>query len=120
MPEYTGDITGLGTTRILEAIRRIGIKVKFYQASSSEMYGDAPAPQNEDTPFRARSPYAAAKIYAYWMVRNYKEGYDMFACNGILFNHESPRRGKTFVTCKIARRVTRIIAGKDKKFYLII
>jgi GDPmannose 4,6-dehydratase len=118
MPEYTGDITGLGTTRILEAVRRSGIKCKFYQASSSEMYGDAPAPQNEDTPFRARSPYAAAKIYAYWMVRNYREGYNIFACNGILFNHESSRRGKTFVTRKITRGLARIITGKDKKLYL--
>ena len=118
MPEYTGDITGLGTTRILEAVRRSGIKCKFYQASSSEMFGDAPAPQNEDTPFRARSPYAAAKIYAYWMVRNYRESYNMFACNGILFNHESPRRGETFVTRKITRGIARIIAGKEKKIYL--
>ena len=118
MPEYTGDITGLGTTRILEAVRRSGIKCKFYQASSSEMFGDAPAPQNEDTPLRARSPYAAAKIYAYWMVRNYRESYNMFACNGILFNHESPRRGETFVTRKITRGIARIIAGKEKKIYL--
>lgn len=118
MPEYTGDITGLGTTRILEAIRRSGVKCKFYQASSSEMYGDALAPQNEDTPFRARSPYAAAKIYSYWMVRNYREGYKLFACNGILFNHESPRRGETFVTRKITRGLARILAGKDKKLYL--
>jgi GDPmannose 4,6-dehydratase len=118
MPEYTGDITGLGTTRILEAVRRSGIKCKFYQASSSEMYGDAPAPQNEDTPFRARSPYGAAKIYAYWMVRNYREGYNIFACNGILFNHESPRRGKTFVTRKITRAIANIIAGNQKKLYL--
>jgi GDPmannose 4,6-dehydratase len=118
MPEYTGDITGLGTTRILEAIRRSGVKCKFYQASSSEMYGDAPAPQNEDTPFRARSPYAAAKIYSYWMVRNYREGYKLFTCNGILFNHESPRRGGTFVTRKITRGLARILAGKDKKLYL--
>jgi len=118
IPEYTGDITGLGTTRILEAVRRSGIKCKFYQASSSEMYGDAPAPQNEDTPFRARSPYAAAKIYAYWMVRNYREGYNLFACNGILFNHESSRRGETFVTRKITRGLAMIIAGKDKKLYL--
>ena len=118
MPEYTGDITGLGTTRILEAIRRSGVKCKFYQASSSEMYGDAPAPQNEDTPFRAKSPYAAAKIYSYWMVRNYREGYKLFACNGILFNHESPRRGETFVTRKITRGLARILAGKDKKLYL--
>ena len=118
MPEYTGDITALGTTRILEAVRRSGIKCKFYQASSSEMYGDAPAPQNEDTPFRARSPYGAAKIYAYWMVRNYREGYNIFACNGILFNHESPRRGKTFVTRKITRAIANIIAGNQKKLYL--
>ena len=118
MPEYTGDITALGTTRILEAVRRSGIKCKFYQASSSEMYGDAPAPQNEDTPFRARSPYAAAKIYAYWMVRNYREGYNIFACNGILFNHESARRGKTFVTRKITRAIANIIAGNQKKLYL--
>ena len=118
MPEYTGDITALGTTRILEAVRRSGIKCKFYQASSSEMYGDAPAPQNEDTPFRARSPYAAAKIYAYWMVRNYREGYNLFACNGILFNHESPRRGKTFVTRKITRAIANIIAGNQKELYL--
>jgi GDPmannose 4,6-dehydratase len=118
MPEYTGDITALGTTRILEAVRRSGIKCKFYQASSSEMYGDAPAPQNEDTPFRARSPYAAAKIYAYWMVRNYREGYNIFACNGILFNHESSRRGKTFVTRKITRAIANIIAGNQKKLYL--
>jgi len=118
IPEYTGDITGLGTTRILEAVRRSGIKTKYYQASSSEMFGDAPAPQNEDTPFRARSPYAAAKVYSYWMARNYREGYNMFACNGILFNHESPRRGETFVTRKITRGLARIIAGRDKKLYL--
>ncbi len=97
MPEYTGDVTGIGTTRLLEAIRRSGIKTKFYQASSSEMFGDAPAPQNETTPFKPCSPYAIAKVYAYWMVVNYREGYEMFACNGILFNHESPRRGETFV-----------------------
>ena len=118
IPEYTGDITALGTTRILEAIRRSGVKTRFYQASSSEMYGDAPAPQNEDTPFRPRSPYAAAKVYSYWMVNNYREGYNLFACNGILFNHESPRRGETFVTRKITRGIGRIIAGKDKKLYL--
>ena len=118
IPEYTGDITALGTTRILEAIRSSGVKTKFYQASSSEMYGDAPAPQNEATPFRPRSPYAAAKVYAYWMVNNYREGYNLFACNGILFNHESPRRGETFVTRKITRSLARIIAGKDKELYL--
>lgn len=87
MPEFTGDVTGIGTTRLLEAIRRSGIKTRYYQASSSEMFGDAPPPQNEETPFRPRSPYAASKVYAYWMVRNYREGYKMFACNGILFNH---------------------------------
>ena len=118
LPEFTGDITGLGTTRILEAIRRSGINTKFYQASSSEMFGDAPAPQNEDTPFRPRSPYAASKVYAYWMTRNYREGYKLFACNGILFNHESPRRGETFVTRKITRGIANIIAKKEKKIYL--
>jgi len=118
IPEYTGDITGLGTTRILEAIRRSGIKCKFYQASSSEMFGDAPAPQNENTPLRSRSPYAAAKIYSYWMVNNYREGYNIFACNGILFNHESPRRGETFVTRKITRAIANIIADNQKKLYL--
>ncbi|NUN24986.1 MAG: GDP-mannose 4,6-dehydratase, partial [Candidatus Jettenia caeni] len=118
MPEFTGNITGLGTTRILEAVRRSGIRTKFYQASSSEMFGDAPAPQNEITPFRPRSPYAAAKVYAYWMTVNYRDGYHMFACNGILFNHESPRRGETFVTRKITRAIAYIIAGKQKKLYL--
>jgi GDPmannose 4,6-dehydratase len=118
MPEYTGDITGLGTTRILEAIRRSGIKTKLYQASSSEMFGDSPPPQNEESPMRPRSPYAAAKLYAYWMVRNYREGYKIFASNGILFNHESPRRGETFVTRKITRAVAHILAGKQKKLYL--
>lgn len=118
MPEFTGDITGLGTTRILEAIRRSGIKTRFYQASSSEMFGDAPAPQNEETPFRPRSPYAAAKVYAYWMARNYREGYNMFACNGILFNHESPLRGETFVTRKITRALARIKFGLQDKLYL--
>jgi len=97
MPEFTGDVTGLGTTRILEAIRRSGIKTRFYQASSSEMFGASPPPQNEGSPFLPRSPYAAAKVYSYWMVRNYREGYNLFASNGILFNHESPRRGETFV-----------------------
>ena len=118
MPEYTGDVTGLGTTRILEAIRRSGIKTKFYQASSSEMFGDSPPPQNENTPFRPRSPYACAKVYAYWMTRIYREGYGLFACNGILFNHESPRRGETFVTRKITRAIANILAGKQKKLYL--
>jgi GDPmannose 4,6-dehydratase len=118
MPEYTGDITGLGTTRLLEAIRRSGIKTRFYQASSSEMFGDAPAPQNERTPFRPRSPYAAAKVYAYWMTVNCRGGYRMWACNGILFNHESPRRGETFVTRKITMGLANILAGKQQKLYL--
>ncbi|RMD97322.1 MAG: GDP-mannose 4,6-dehydratase [Calditrichaeota bacterium] len=118
MPEYTGDITGLGTTRLLEAIRRSGLHPKFYQASSSEMFGAAAPPQNESTPFIPRSPYAAAKVYAYWMVRTYREAYQMFACNGILFNHESPRRGETFVTRKITRSVARILAGTQNKLYL--
>jgi GDPmannose 4,6-dehydratase len=118
MPEYTGDVTGLGTVRLLEAIRKTGIKTRFYQASSSEMYGSAPAPQQELTPFEPRSPYAAAKVYAYWLVRNYREGYHLFASNGILFNHESPRRGETFVTRKITRAVARIRLGLQEKLYL--
>ncbi len=118
MPEYTGDVTGLGTVRLLEAIRKTGVKTKFYQASSSEMFGSAPAPQNEQTPFEPRSPYAAAKVYAYWVVRNYREGYNLFASNGILFNHESPRRGETFVTRKITRAATRIKLGLQNKLYL--
>lgn len=115
LPEYTGDITGLSTTRILEAIRRSAIKTKFYQASSSEMFGDAPAPQNEETPFKPRSSYAASKVYAYWMVRQYREAYNLYACNGILFNHESPRRGETFVTRKITRGLANIVAKKENK-----
>lgn len=118
MPEYTGNVTGLGTTRILEAIRRSGIKTRFYNAASSEMFGDSPPPQNEQTPFRPRSPYAAAKVYAFWMTRIYREGYGLFACNGILFNHESPRRGETFVTRKITRGLAHILAGKQKKLFL--
>lgn len=118
MPEYTGDITGMGTTRMLEAIRRSGIKTKFYQASSSEMFGDSPPPQNEHTLFRPCSPYAAAKLYAFWMANNYREAYKMFACNGILFNHESPRRGETFVTRKITRALARIKLNLEKKLYL--
>ncbi|MBW1817891.1 MAG: GDP-mannose 4,6-dehydratase [Deltaproteobacteria bacterium] len=118
MPEYTGDIVGLGTTRLLEAIRKTGGKCRFYQASSSEMFGGAPAPQNEETPLQPRSPYAAAKVYAYWLVRNYREGYNFFASNGILFNHESPRRGETFVTRKITRAVARIRYGFQDKLYL--
>jgi len=118
MPDYTGDITGLGTVRVLEAIRRSGVKTRFYQASSSEMFGDAPAPQNERTLFQPRSPYAAAKVYSYWMTRNYREAYSLFACNGIMFNHESPRRGETFVSRKITQGVARIVAGKQEKLYL--
>ncbi len=118
LPEYTSNITGLGTTRILEALRRSGVSSRFYQASSSEMFGAAPPPQNESTPFHPRSPYAAAKVYAYWMARNYREGYNLFTCNGILFNHESPRRGETFVTRKITRTIARIKAGKEKFLYL--
>lgn len=118
MPEYTGDISALGTTRLLETIRRSGIKTKFYQASSSEMFGATPPPQNEKSPFYPRSPYAAAKVYAYWMAVNYREGYNVFACNGILFNHESPRRGETFVTRKITRALVNILAGNQKKLYL--
>jgi len=118
MPEYTGDITGLGTIRILDAIRKSGTEARFYQASSSEMFGGAKPPQNEETPFEPRSPYAAAKVYAYWVTRNYREGYKMFACNGILFNHESPRRGETFVTRKITRALAAIRSGKQKRLYL--
>jgi GDPmannose 4,6-dehydratase len=118
LAEYTGNITALGTTRILEAIRRSGYKIRFYQASSSEMFGNAPSPQNENTPFHPCSPYAAAKAYSYWMTKNYREGYGMFACNGILFNHESPRRGETFVSRKITKAVANIVAGKQKKLYL--
>lgn len=118
MPEYTGDVTGLGTTRLLEAVRRSGIKTKFYQASSSEMFGSAPAPQNEQTPFQPRSPYAAAKAYSFWMTVNYRQAYNLFACNGILFNHESPRRGETFVSRKITRAIAHILSGKQKKLFL--
>jgi len=118
MPEYTGDVTGLGTVRILEAIRKAGMKSRFYQASSSELFGDSKPPQSEDTPFRPRSPYAAAKLYAYWIANNYREGYGLYAVNGILFNHESPRRGETFVTRKITRALANIMAGNQKKLYL--
>lgn len=118
MPEYTGNVTGLGTLRLLDAIRESGIPTKFYQASSSEMFGLAPPPQNEQTPFHPRSPYAIAKVYAYWATVNYREAYGIFACNGILFNHESPRRGETFVTRKITRALADIIAGKQDKLYL--
>ena len=118
LPEYTGNITALGTTRILESIRRSGVKTKFYQASSSEMFGSASPPQNENTSFMPRSPYATAKVYSYWMVKNYRQGYNLFACNGILFNHESPRRGETFVTRKISRGLANIVAGNEKTIYL--
>jgi len=117
-PEYTGNVTALGTTRLIEAVRRSNYGMKFYQASSSEMFGSSPPPQNEETPLKPRSPYACAKVYAYWMVRNYREGYKMFAANGILFNHESPRRGETFVTRKITRGVARILAKKEEYLYL--
>jgi GDPmannose 4,6-dehydratase len=119
IPEYTGDVTGLSTVRILEAIRETGLKSRFYQASSSEMFGKASEiPQRETTPFHPRSPYAAAKVYAYWVTVNYRESYGMFACNGILFNHESPRRGETFVTRKITRAVAHIKAGLQEKLFL--
>jgi GDPmannose 4,6-dehydratase len=118
IPEYTGNVTALGATRILEAIKRSGNKIRFYQASSSEMFGNSPSPQNEETPFRPRSPYAIAKLYAYWTAVNFREGYNLFACNGILFNHESPRRGETFVTRKITRAIANILAGKQKVLYL--
>ena len=118
MPEYTGDITGLGTLRMLESIRKTGIQTKFYQASSSEMFGAASPPQNEQTPFEPQSPYAAAKVYSYYVVKNYRKAYNIFAGNGILFNHESPRRGETFVTRKITRAATRIKLGLQAKLYL--
>lgn len=118
IPEYTGDIVALGATRVLESIRHSGIKTRYYQASSSEMFGATRPPQNEATPFYPRSPYAAAKVYAYWLTVNYREGYGQFACNGILFNHESPRRGETFVTRKITRAVAAILAGKQDRLYL--
>lgn len=118
MPEFTGDVTGLGTTRLLDAIRRSGIKTRFYQASSSEMFGSTPPPQNENSPFHPRSPYGISKVYAYWTAVNYREAYNIFASNGLLFNHESPRRGETFVTRKITRAVAQILAGKQKKVYL--
>lgn len=118
MPEYTGSVSGLGTTRILEAIRRSGIQARFYQASSSEMFGNSPAPQNEETPFYPRSPYSIAKAYSYWITVNYREAYGIFAANGILFNHESPRRGETFLSRKVTRAIARIIAGLQSKVFL--
>jgi len=117
-PEYTGNVTALGTTRLLEAVRRSNQGMKFYQASSSEMFGSSSPPQGEETSFRPQSPYACGKLYAHWMVRNYREGYNLFAANGILFNHESPRRGETFVTRKITRGIAQILAKKEKYLYL--
>ena len=118
IPEYTADITALGTIRLLEAIRETGVTTKLYNASSSEMFGSAPPPQKESTPFQPRSPYAAAKVYAHWVAVNYREAYGMFVCNGILFNHESPRRGETFVTRKISKAAVAIKAGRQKKLFL--
>ena len=117
-PEHTGDVTGIGSMRMLEAVRQAGIDTRFYQASSSEMFGASPPPQDEETPFYPRSPYGAAKVYSYWVTRNYREAYGMFAVNGILFNHESPRRGETFVTRKITRAVAAIKAGIQSELYL--
>ena len=118
VPEYTGDVTGLGTIRLLEAVRASKLETRVYQASTSELYGSTPPPQSEDTPFHPRSPYGVAKIYSYWATVNYREAYDLFTANGILFNHESPRRGETFVTRKITRAVARIAAGVQSKLYL--
>lgn len=118
VPEYTADVVGLGSLRILDAIRETGIKTKFYQASSSEMFGIAKPPQSEITQFHPRSPYACAKVFAFWITKNYREAYGMFAANGILFNHESPRRGENFVTKKITHTVARIKAGLENKLYL--
>lgn len=117
-PTYTGDTTGLGSIRLLEAVRMVGLDCRYYQASSSEMFGATPPPQHEDTPFYPRSPYGAAKVYSYWVTRNYREAYGMYAVNGILFNHESPRRGETFVTRKITRAVAAIKAGRQQHLYL--
>ncbi|MFD5319726.1 GDP-mannose 4,6-dehydratase [Streptomyces sp. NPDC127098] len=118
VPMYTGDVTGLGTLRLLEAIRASGIDTRIYQASSSEMFGATPPPQNEETPFHPRSPYGCAKVYGYWSTVNYREAYGLYAVNGILFNHESPRRGETFVTRKITRAVARIRAGLQDRLYM--
>ena len=118
IPEYTANITALGSTRLLEAVRRSGIKTRYYQASSSEMFGESLAPQHELTPFCPRSPYAVAKVYAYWMAVNYRSGYDMFVGNGILFNHESPRRGANFLTRKVTKAVAKISHGLQDKLYL--
>lgn len=120
VPEYTAEATGVGTVKMLEAIRQSGLPIKFYQASTSELFGGIPgtAPQSEKTPFYPKSPYGAAKLYGFWITKNYRESYDMFACNGILFNHESPRRGETFVTRKITLAVGRIMAAKQEKLSL--
>jgi len=118
LAEYSSNVTALGTTRLLDAVRRSGSKAKFYQASSSEMFGASPAPQNEETPFKPRSPYACAKVYAYWMAKNYRDGYHMPVWNGILFNHESPRRGESFVTRKITKALVAIMADKEKHLSL--
>jgi len=120
VPEYTADVTGVGTLRLLDAIKESGVNCKFYQASTSELFGGLPntAPQSEKTPFYPKSPYGVAKLYSYWITVNYRESYGLFACNGILFNHESPRRGETFVTRKITRAVASIIAGKQEKLSL--
>ncbi|AFS15117.1 putative GDP-mannose 4,6-dehydratase [Mycobacterium intracellulare subsp. intracellulare MTCC 9506] len=117
-PVHTGDTTGIGSIRLLEAVRLAGVQCRYYQASSSEMFGASPPPQNEQTPFYPRSPYGVAKVYSYWATRNYREAYGMFTVNGILFNHESPRRGETFVTRKITRAVARIKAGLQPDVYL--
>jgi len=118
LPEYTGDVTGLGTIRLLETIRKSGIITRFYQASSSEMFGSAPPPQSERTPFEPQSPYAISKVFGYWTVHNYRKGYGLFASNGILFNHESPRRGENFVTRKITRALPALITGRQKSIHL--
>jgi len=117
-PEYTGDVTGLGVIRLLEAIRETGVATRLYQASSSEMFGDSPPPQSEDSPFRPRSPYAVAKLYAHWITRNYREAYGLYAVSGILFNHEGERRGETFVSRKVTRAVAHIVMGEQSKVYL--
>jgi GDPmannose 4,6-dehydratase len=118
VPEYTAEVDAVGVLRILDGIKEIGLRTKFYQASTSELFGQAKAPQSETTPFYPRSPYAVAKLYAYWIVQNYREAYNLFACNGILFNHESPRRGETFVTRKITRAIAYILAKKQDYLFL--
>ena len=117
-PELTGATTGMGSLRLLEAVRQLGLNTRFYQASSSEMFGSSPPPQNEDTPFHPRSPYGVSKLFGYWATRNYREAYGLYAVNGVLFNHESPRRGETFVTRKITRAAARIKAGLDKTLWM--